>query len=456
MNLFTLIIIGMFLLALFETPLFTIIAGLSIACFFFVDNEWASIQTIVIEMNRLASMPVLVALPLFTFSGCLLAESGAPLRIMNLMRALTGRIPGGIAMAAICSCAFFTALTGASGVTIVAIGSLLYPVLLRQGYDEKFSLGLLTTSGSLGLLFAPSLPVILYGVVAQVDVAVIFKAALVPGILLVLLLSAYAFFHEPKRRAHSPLYSALTGVLPRSCCGEPQYILPDMKKDAYKKKTEWKDVRNALKEGIWEWPVPLVIIAGIYGGFTTIAEVSALVLVYVVTVECFVLREIVFSKRLPGIIIESVIVSGAIIIILGFALGFTGYLVEEEIPGRLLGYLVNLTENKYYFLAGLNLFLLAVGCLMDIFSAIVIIVPVIVPVAVQYGIDPVHLCIIFLLNLEIGYSTPPVGINLFISAMKFGKPVTQLYRASVPYLLIMLLLLAVITYIPSLSLFLVR
>ena len=427
MNLFTLVIIGMFLFALLETPLFTVIAGLSIACFFFIDNEWASIQTIVIEMNRLASMPVLVALPLFTFSGCLLAESGAPMRIMNLMRALTGRIPGGIAIAAICSCAFFTALTGASGVTIVAVGSLLYPVLHGQGYDENFSLGLLTTSGSLGLLFAPSLPVILYGVVAQVDVAVIFRAALVPGILLVLLLSAYTFFHEPKQPAHFT-----------------------------KKNTDWKDVGNALKEGIWEWPVPLVIIAGIYGGFTTIAEVSALVLVYVVAVECFVLKEVDFSKRLPGIIIESVIVSGAIIIILGFALGFTGYLVDEEIPGRLLGYLVNLTDNKYYFLAGLNLFLLAVGCLMDIFSAIVIIVPVIVPIAVKYGIDPVHLCIIFLLNLEIGYSTPPVGINLFIASLKFGKPVTQLYRASVPYLFIMLLLLAAITYIPSLSLFLVR
>jgi len=262
--------------------------------------------------------------------------------------------------------------------------------------------------------------------VAQVDVAVIFRAALVPGILLVLLLSAYAFFNEPKQPAST------------------------------KKNTDWKDVGNALKEGIWEWPVPLVIIAGIYGGFTTIAEVSALVLVYVVAVECFVLREVDFSRRLPGIIIESVIVSGAIIIILGFALGFTGYLVDEEIPGRLLGYLVNLTENKYYFLAGLNLFLLAVGCLMDIFSAIVIIVPIIVPIAVKYGIDPVHLCIIFLLNLEIGYSTPPVGINLFIAGLKFGKPVTQLYRASVPFLLIMLLLLAVITYIPSLSLFLVR
>jgi len=456
MNPFTLIIIGVFFFAVLETPLFTVIAGLSIACFFFIDNEWASIQTIVIEMNRLASMPVLVALPLFTFSGCLLAETGAPMRIMNLMGALTGRIPGGIAVAAICSCAFFTALTGASGVTIVAIGSLLYPVLLRQEYDENFSLGLLTTSGSLGLLFAPSLPVILYGVVAQVDAAVIFKAALVPGILLVLLLSAYAFFHAPKQRADSLLLSALSKDSQRSRGRELQYNIPDGKKDAYNERPGRKDVWNALKDGIWEWPVLLVIIAGIYGGFTTIAEVSALVLVYVVAVECFVLKEIDFSRRLPGIIIESVIVSGAIIIILGFALGFTGYLVDEEIPGRLLGYLVNLTENKYYFLAGLNLFLLAVGCLMDIFSAIVIIVPVIVPIAVQYGIDPVHLGIIFLLNLEIGYSTPPVGINLFIAGLKFGKPVTQLYRASVPYLLIMLLLLAAITYIPSLSLFLVR
>ncbi|RPH51080.1 MAG: TRAP transporter large permease subunit, partial [Desulfobacteraceae bacterium] len=366
MNIFSLIIIAMVIFALLETPLFTVIAGLSIACFFFIDNELASLQTIVIEMNRLASMPVLVALPLFTFSGCLLAETGAPMRIMNLMKALTGRIPGGIAIAAICSCAFFTALTGASGVTIVAIGSLLYPVLLGQEYDENFSLGLLTTSGSLGLLFAPSLPVILYGVVAQVDVSVIFRAALVPGMLLVLLLSAYAFFHEKKRRNLSRLLPAPYNSLPRSCGGE--HLDTDITKGnkySCKENTGIKEVRNALEEGIWEWPVPLVIIAGIYGGFTTIAEVSALVLVYVVAVECFVLREVDFFRRLPGIIIESVIVSGAIIIILGFALGFTGYLVDEEIPGRLLEYLVNLTENKYYFLGGLNLFLLAVGCLMD-------------------------------------------------------------------------------------------
>lgn len=429
MDILTLIISGIIFFALIETPLFTVIAGLSIVSFYFVDNDFSSIQTIVIEMNRLASMPVLVALPLFTFTGCLLAETGAPKRIMNLMRALTGRLPGGIAIAALGSCAFFTALTGASGVTIVAIGGVLYPVLRAQEYEDNFSLGLLTTSGSLGLLFAPSLPVILYGVVAQVDIARIFKAALIPGILLIAILSIYSFLHEylTKKTRHVVL-----------------------------KKASLDDVKIALKEGIWDWPVILVIIFGIYGGFVTIAEVSALVLVYVLIVECLILKEVDFFKQLPVIIIESTMVSGAIIVILGVALGFTGYLVDEEIPGRLLSFLVDLTENKLLFLAGLNLFLLVAGCLMDIFSAIIIIVPIMVPVAMKYGIDPVHLCVIFLLNLEIGYSTPPVGINLFIASLKFNKPVTQLYRASIPYIALMLLFLMIVTYIPSLSLFLTR
>jgi tripartite ATP-independent transporter DctM subunit len=429
MDILTLILSGILFFALIETPLFTVIAGLSIVSFYFVNKDFSSIQTIVIELNRLASMPVLVALPLFTFTGCLLAETGAPKRITNLMRALTGRLPGGIAIAALGSCAFFTALTGASGVTIVAIGGVLYPVLRAQEYEDNFSLGLLTTSGSLGLLFAPSLPVILYGVVAHVDIARIFKAALLPGILLIAILSIYSFLHEylTKKTKHIVL-----------------------------KKASLDDVKIALKEGIWDWPVILVIIFGIYGGFVTIAEISALVLVYVLIVECLILKEVDFFKQLSVIIIESTMVSGAIIVILGVALGFTGYLVDEEIPGRLLSFLVDLTENKLFFLAGLNVFLLVAGCLMDIFSAIIIIVPIMVPVAMKYGIDPVHLCVIFLLNLEIGYSTPPVGINLFIASLKFNKPVTQLYRASIPYLVLMIFLLIIVTYIPSLSLFLVR
>ncbi|BBO66817.1 hypothetical protein DSCA_07470 [Desulfosarcina alkanivorans] len=414
-------------MALLETPVFTVIAALSIACLYLVDHDWLSLQMILIEMNRLGAMPVLVALPLFTLVGCLLTETRAPRRIMNFIEALLGWLPGGLAMAALCSCAFFTALTGASGVTIVAMGGLLYPVMRGKGYADRFTLGLLTTSGSLGLLFPPSLAVILYGVVAQTDIGLIFKAALVPGAFLVVVLCGYAFFIKwPDGRP---------GPRPR---------------------ISFKRLNSVFWEAAWDWPLIGIILAGVYGGFVTIAEVSAVVLIYVVVVECFVLKEVSFFKELPAIIVESAVLSGAIIVILGVALGFTGFLVDQQIPGRILESLTAFSDSKLFFLAGLNLFLLGVGCIMDIFSAIVIVVPIIVPIAMSYGVDPIHLCIIFLVNLEIGYSTPPVGINLFISSLKFEKPVTLIYRASFPYLMLLLGVLVVITYVPWLSLFLVR
>ena len=425
MNPLTLAIVAILILALLETPLFTVIAALSIACIYLMAHDWMALQTILIEMNRLGAMPVLVALPLFTFVGCLLTETRSPQRFMNFIESLVGWLPGGLAMAALCSCAFFTALTGASGVTIVALGSILYPVMRHKGYGDEFTLGLLTTSGSLGLLFPPSLPVILYGVVAQVDIGKIFKAALVPGLLLIGVLCVYAFFKQVAagRRGNVPI-----GI-------------------------SFKQVKATFLEGIWDWPVIGIILAGVYGGFVTIAEVSAVVLIYVVVVECFVLKEISFFNALPSVIVESAVLSGAIIVILGVALGFTGFLVDQQIPNRILEWLTALSDSKLLFLAGLNLLLLAVGCIMDIFSAIVIVVPIIVPIALSYGVDPIHLCVIFLVNLEIGYSTPPVGINLFISSLKFEKPVTLLYRSSLPYLLILLGVLIVITYFPWLSLF---
>ena len=431
MNITVLLIFIILLFALIETPLFTIIAALSIVCLYFIGYDPLALQLIIIEMNRLASMPVLIALPLFTFVGCLLSSTKAPERIMNFIQALLGWLPGGIAIAALCSCALFTALTGASGVTIVALGGVLFPILRRQNYNEKFSLGLLTTSGSLGLLFPPSLPIILYGVVSGIAILDIFKAALVPGVLLIIVLSIYAFCHE--------------------------FFSNDIKKQKISFKTiTWSRVKASLIVGMWDWPIIGIILIGVYGGFVTIIEVSAIVLVYVIITECFILKEVSFMKQVPGIMIESAMLSGAIIIILGFALGFTGYLVDEQIPNRILAYLTALTNNKYIFLAGLNIFLLAAGCIMDIFSALVIIVPIMVPIALKYGIDPVHLCIIFLVNLEIGYSTPPVGINLFISSLKFERPVTLLYRASVPYLLLLLGLLILITYVPILSLYMIR
>jgi tripartite ATP-independent transporter DctM subunit len=370
---------------------------------------------------------VLVALPLFTLTGCLLTETGAPKRIMDFVQALMGWLPGGLAMAALCSCAFFTALTGASGVTIVALGSLLYPILRQRDYDDKFSLGLLTTSGSLGLLFPPSLPVILYGVVAQVDIHKLFTAALLPGLMLIVILCGYAF-------AHAAFYHDR---------------LPETRRvDSF----SWTRLKRALVRSAWDWPIVLILVLGVYGGFVTIAEVSAVVLLYAVVVECLILKEVALFKQMPNIMVEAAVLSGAIFIILGMALGFTGYLVDEQIPDRIMAVITGMSGSKWVFLAGLNVFLLAVGCIMDIFSAIVIVVPIIVPVALNFGIDPIHLGVIFLVNLEIGYSTPPVGINLFIASLRFQKPVTLLYRASVPYLLLLLGALVLITYVPALSL----
>lgn len=422
----TLLIIGIvviLLLTLLEMPLFVSIAGLSLVCLLNSDLDPLVVQGILIEMNRLATMPTLVALPLFTMVGCMLTASGAPRRMMAFLEAVAGWLPGGSAMAALAACAFFTALTGASGVTIVAMGAVLYPILNEQ-YGQKFSLGLLTTGGSLGLLFPPSLPIILYGVVAQIDIGRIFKSALLPGFLLLFVLSAYAFFRGIKTH----------------------------RRGIEAKHFSWRQVVSRFSAGIWDWLMVALILVGVYGGFVTIAEVAAVVLVYVIVVECFILKEIHWRRELPSIMVESAMLAGAIVIILGMALGLTSYLVDAQIPNRILLFLTQLTENKYLFLAGLNLFLIGVGCIMDIFSAIVIVVPIIVPVAQSYGVDLYHLAVIFLVNLEIGYSTPPVGMNLFVSSLKFQQPVTVLYRASVPYLILLLISLLLVTYLPALSL----
>jgi C4-dicarboxylate transporter, DctM subunit len=295
---------------------------------------------------------------------------------------------------------------------------------LNEQYGQKFSLGLLTTGGSLGLLFPPSLPIILYGVVAQIDIGRIFKSALLPGLLLLFVLSSYAFFRGVKNH----------------------------RRGIESKNFSWRQVVKRFTAGIWDWLMVALILVGVYGGFVTIAEVSAVVLVYVIVVECFILKEIHWRRELPSIMVESAMLAGAIVIILGMALGLTSYLVDAQIPNRILHFLSQLTENKYLFLAGLNLLLIGVGCIMDIFSAIVIVVPIIVPVAQSYGVDLYHLAVIFLVNLEIGYSTPPVGMNLFVSSLKFQQPVTVLYRASVPYLILLFICLMLVTYFPALSL----
>jgi tripartite ATP-independent transporter DctM subunit len=412
--------IGILLLAGIGVPLFVIMALAALVAFSFTD---VATSAVAVEIYRISSAPTLLTIPLFTFAGYIMAESKAPQRLLRFAEASLGWMPGGIAIVSLVICAFFTAFTGASGVTIIALGGLLYPILKNEGYSEKFSLGLITTSGSLGLLFPPSLPIILYGLVAKVDIDKLFLAGIIPGILLIVILSFWSIKNG-------------TAVLE-------------------KKPFEMKEVVDSFKACFFEAILPVGVLVGIYGGFTTATEAAAMTAFYILIVECFIYRDLDFIKDIPKVIADSMSLVGGILLILCCALGLTNYLVDEEVPMQILEFMRTFLTNKYSFLLFLNIFLLIVGSLMDIFSAIIVVVPLIVPIAEEFGVHPVHLAIIFLTNLEIGYITPPVGINLFISSFRFNKPVTELYRASFPYLILLLIALAIITYVPELSLMLI-
>jgi len=414
------VILTIFLLMI-GAPLFVVICGLTLYLLFASQID---ISAIIIEMHRMATTPVLVAIPLFTFAGYLLSESGAPKRLIRLSNALLGWLRGGLSIIALVTCAIFTALTGATGLTIIALGGILLPAMLRARYPETFSLGLLTTSGTLGLLFPPSLPLIIYAVVAKVRIDQLFIAGILPGLLLVSLLCVFS------------VYKSLVAKVPR---------------------TEFKahNLFKALKESLWELPLPLVVLGGIYSGFFAVSEAAAISVVYVLLVEVVIHRDIRY-KALPAIMKQSMVLVGGVLIILGAAMGLTNYLVDAEIPMQMLEFLKAHIHSKILFLIVLNLFLLAVGCTMGIFSALVVVVPLLAPITQAYGIHPVHLGVIFLTNLEIGASIPPLGINLFISSMRFEKPVLRLYIASLPFIVILLIALALITYWPGLSLVLIE
>jgi C4-dicarboxylate transporter DctM subunit len=412
-----LLVILLVVLALFGMPLFTVLGSIALALFHSAGIDMSSVA---VSMYRLAGSPLLVAIPLFTFAGYLFAYGNAPDRLVKLSRAL---FPGGLAVVALVSCAVFTAFTGASGVTIVAMGGLLLPALIKDGYDKRFNLGLLTASGSLGLLFPPSLPLILYGYVASVSIDKLFLAGLLPGIFLVIVLSVFGYWRGRR-----------DGVV--------------------REKMSLRNIGAGIRGAAWEVPLPILVLGGIYSGIITVMEAAALTAFYALVVEVFVYRDIPL-RRLPAIVAESMMLVGGILIILACALGLTNYLIDAKVPMQLLGWMQQYVSSKYTFLLLLNLFLLVVGCLMDIFSALIVVVPLIVPVATGFGVDPVHLGIIFLANLEIGYLTPPVGLNLFISSYRFNEPVLALYAASVPFLLLLLTGLLVITYLPAISLVLV-
>ncbi len=413
-----LIVIVLVLLALLGLPLFAVLgAGGLIA----TDQAELDPAVLIIELTRLAASPNLTAIPLFTFAGIVLAAGGAPQRLIRLFNALIGWLPGGLAAVALCACAFFTAFSGASGVTILALGGLLFPMLSSVGYRERFSLGLLTSSGSLGLLFPPSLAVLLYGIVAGVNIDDLFLAGIVPGFLLLGMLL---------------LYSMVVGIrfsVPRQAFSFPELL-------------------DALKNGVWDIMLPVGIVVGIFGGFVTVSEASACTAAYVLFVESVVYRNIDLRRQLGHLLSSTSILVGSILIILGVAMGLTNLMIDAQVPLHLLEWMREHINDPFTFLIILNIFLLIVGAMMDIFSAIVVIVPLILPIAQEFGISPVHLGIVLLANLEIGYSTPPVGINLFIASQRFKRPILSLFRAALPFLAIMLVWLVLITYIPEFSL----
>lgn len=404
-------------LALLGVPLFGLIAALALLGFY---QGGIDLQVVFIEMYRLAGTPALTAIPLFAFTGFLLAESQAPRRLLLFSQVVLGWLPGGLAIMALVVCSLLTALTGASGMTVVALGGFLYPALLAQQYPERFSLGLLTTCGSLGLLFPPSLPLIVYGIVSQTPVDQLFRAGILPGALLVAVLAFYCGFVGGRARAPGP-------------------------------RPSWREVWRVGRACSPELMLPVVLFSAIYGGVIAPGEAAALAVVYVLVLEVGLHREVPL-RRLPGLVRETLVLVGGILIVLAAALAYTNYLVDAEVPTRLLTFIQAHVHSRLAFLLLLNLFLLAVGCMLDIFSALVVVVPLILPIAAAYDVHPVHLGIVFLTNLEIGYSTPPVGLNLFIASLRFDRPVTTLARASLPFVLLLLLCLVLITYVPWLSL----
>jgi len=417
-------VILLFIVAVGGAPLFAVLMGAAMLGFYSADIDLAIIA---IELYRLVDTPLLVALPLFTFSGYLLSEANTSTRLVNLMQSLFGYLPSGLALVGFVACAIFTALTGASGVTIVALGALLLPALKDAGFSEKYSIGLVTTSGSLGLLLVPSVPLILYGVVAQqlnvgesFTIVDLFIAGVVPLLLMLGLLSAWTLWHHRG------------GKIPR---------IP------FKRKNVWL----AVKAARWELPLPFIVLGGVFGGIFAVSEAAAITALYVILAEVFLYRE-VSLKQLPKVMIESMVMVGGILLILGVALAFANFLVDAEIPQSLFTFMQKHIESPLGFLLLLNVMLLALGAILDIYSAIVILVPLLLPVAAAYGIHPVHLGIIFLANMQIGYFTPPVGMNLFIASYRFKKPLLELYSATLPFMIVLLIALAMITYIPALSL----
>lgn len=417
-------------------PIFVTLAGAALVLFWgwggYYPDEVGPI--LALNLYDLVKSPMLVTLPLFTLAGYLLAQGESSQRLIRLINAVFGRVRGGPAIVTVLVCTFFTVFTGASGVTILALGGLLMPVLLAAGYDDRRSIGLLTGAGSLGVLFPPCLPLILYSVVASssrvsISLEQIFLGGLLPGTLLLVLTIGYGVMRQPKR-----------------------VVAPDAPPFDF---AIWgKELVSAAWGATGEMLLPVVALFALFSGYATPVEAAAVSAFYAMIlyiVDAKLVRRVSMLKELPGVMAECGLLVGGVLLILGVAMGFTNYLVTEMIPDQLVTWATENIESKIVFLLLLNLFLIVVGCLMDIFSAIIVIVPLIVPLGAAFGVNPVHLGIIFLANLQLGYITPPIGMNLFLASYRFEKPMSMVIRAALPMLVVFVVGVLAITYWPALT-----
>jgi tripartite ATP-independent transporter DctM subunit len=397
-------------------PVFTTLGGAALILFW---GDGQPIASLPVDHYRLVVNPSFPTIPLFTLAGYFLAEGGASQRLLRVFQAAFGRLKGGPAIVTALVCAFFTTFTGASGVTILALAGLLMPILLAARCGERSALGLLTSAGSLGLLFPPCLPLILYAIIAKVSIDQMFLAGLLPGTLLVVLTALWGIYQSP---------------------ASPRSTQP----------FDFRELASAFWAAKWEMLFPVVAVVSLFAGFATPVEAAAITALYAFVVEAFLYRDLKL-KDAPRVTTECGLLIGGVLLILGVALGFTNYLVDAEVPTKAVDWLTTSVSSPLVFLLILNVFLLIVGALMDIYSAIIVVVPLIAPLGLAYGIDPVHLGIVFLANMELGYLTPPVGMNLFLASYRLNKPLPEVYRSVIPMLLVLLLGVLLITYIPALT-----
>ncbi len=419
------------------SPLFVIIGMLAALAFLLYGDDYTigacmtlstdsicGFDTFPAKMADLSSKPVLLAIPFFVVSGAIMSAGDIANRLVSFARALVGWMPGGLAIATVGGCMFFAAISGSSPVTVIAIGTMMYPALTKAGYKDSFSMGLVTTAGSLGILIPPSIPMLVFAIVAgaasPIDVGELFMAGIVPGMLIGGLLSIYSMFVAGKSTEQRDKFSL-------------------------------KQVYQAFLDGFWAISLPVLILGGIYTGLFTATEAAAVSVVYALVVELYIHRTLTWSQ-IPKVLADSAVLMGTLLIIMALAFGLNDFLVEQQVPQLAVEWITSMNLTPIQFLLIVNLFLLVVGALMDSISAILVIAPLLTPIAATLGIDPVHMGVIFIVNLEIGYLTPPIGINLFVASAAFGKPMGEVIKSVIPFIALMFVGLGIVTYVPSVSL----